>query len=83
MVVIRLARRGRTHRPVYAIVAADSRRSCGGRFLDCLGQYNPQHEKGQELKDVKTELLKAWLDKGATLSYTVKSLLKRNGIKVH
>ncbi len=81
MVIIRLARGGRTHKPVYTIVAADSRSSRDGRFLDRLGQYDPSAEKGSELKSVKTELIKTWLGKGAAISDTVRTLLKRNQIQ--
>ncbi|MCP4912090.1 MAG: 30S ribosomal protein S16 [Oligoflexia bacterium] len=80
MVVIRLARGGRTHKPIYTIVAADSRNSRDGRFLERLGQYDPSQEAGKTLNGVKAENIKAWLDKGAALSDTVKSLLKRNKV---
>ena len=80
MVVIRLARGGRSHRPVYTIVATDVRSSRDGRFLERLGKYHPQAEKGKELEGVKVELIKAWLDKGATIRHTVRTLLKRNQI---
>lgn len=80
MVVIRLARGGRTHKPIYTIVAADSRQARDGRFLERLGQYDPSQEAGKTLNGVKAENIKAWLDKGAALSDTVKSLLKRNKV---
>ncbi len=82
MVVIRLARGGRARRPVYTIVAADSRCPRDGRFLDRLGQYGPDWPKGSELKGVKTELIKSWVGKGAIISDTVRSLLKRNQIQL-
>jgi len=80
MVKIRLARGGRTHKPVYTIVAANSRNARDGRFLEKLGQYNPHVE--QVLSDVNVEAVKAWIGKGAQLSDTVRSLFKRNGIKL-
>jgi len=80
MVKIRLQRGGRTHRPVYTIVAANSRSARDGKFLEKLGQYDPN---GTEiLKAVKVEEVKVWLGKGAQLSDTVKSLFKKHGVKL-
>ena len=80
MVKIRLARGGRTHRPVYTIVAANSLSARNGRFLEKLGQYDPHAE--EVLKNVKTEAVAAWLKKGAQMSDTVKSLFKKHGVKL-
>jgi len=80
MVKIRLARGGRTHRPVYTIVAASSKAARDGRFLEKLGQYDPKAET--VLSDVKVEAVKAWIAKGAQLSDTVNSLFKKGGIKL-
>jgi small subunit ribosomal protein S16 len=82
MVVIRLQRGGRTHSPVYTIVAADKRCARNGRFLERLGQYNPQAEGEDVLNGVKAENIKAWLDKGAVLSDTVRTLLKRAKVQL-
>ena len=80
MVKIRLQRGGRTHKPVYTIVAANSREARHGKFLEKLGQYDPNSK--EVLKDVKVENVKAWVDKGARLSDTVNSLFRRNGVKL-
>lgn len=80
MIKIRLARGGRVHKPVYTIVAADSRCPRDGRFLEKLGQYNP-HEP-QVLKDIKTEKIAKWLEKGAVYSDTVKSLFKKHNVEI-
>ena len=82
MVVIRLARGGRTHQPIYTLVAADSRMARNGRFLERLGQYNPHVSDEQTLSGIKTDRIKAWVDKGAALSDTVRTLLKRNKIEL-
>tara|TARA_Y100001936_G_C16072929_1_gene672003 strand:+ start:1541 stop:1783 length:243 start_codon:yes stop_codon:yes gene_type:complete len=80
MVKIRLARGGRTHRPVYTIVAANSREARDGKFLEKLGQYDPNAE--EVLKDVNVESIKNWVTKGAQISDTVSSLFKKNGVKL-
>ncbi len=80
MVKIRLQRGGRTHRPVYTIVAANSRAARNGKFLEKLGQYDPNSK--EILKDVKVESVKAWVEKGAQLTDTVRSLFKKQGINL-
>ena len=76
-VTIRLARRGQTHRPFFHIVAADSRFSRDGRYLEKIGTYNPMGPT--ELK-VDEEKAKKWLNYGAEQSATVKKLLRRAGV---
>ncbi|MBT4793236.1 MAG: 30S ribosomal protein S16 [Halobacteriovoraceae bacterium] len=80
MVKIRLQRGGRTHRPVYTIVAANSRAARNGKFLEKLGQYDPNSK--EILKSVNVESVKTWIGKGAQLSDTVNSLFKKHGIKL-
>ena len=75
MIKIRLARGGRVHRPVYTIVAADARNPRDGKFLEKLGQYDPNRE--EVLSGVKTESITAWISKGAVMSDTVRTLLKK------
>ena len=80
MIKIRMARGGRVHRPVYTIVAADSRNPRDGRFLEKLGQYDPKREP--VLSGVNTEGIAAWIAKGAEMSDTVRTLLKKSNIKL-
>ncbi len=75
-----MQRGGRTHRPVYTIVAANSRAARNGKFLEKLGQYDPNSK--EILKDVKVEAIQAWLGKGAQMSDTVNSLFKKHGGKL-
>ncbi len=80
MIKIRLARGGRINKPVYTIVAADSRKARNGRFLEKLGQYNPNAE--EVLNSVKVDSIKKWISQGALLSDTVRTILKRNKIQL-
>ncbi len=80
MVKIRLQRGGRTHMPVYTIVAANSREARDGKFLEKLGQYNPSDK--EVLSAVNVDGIKAWIAKGAQVSETLNSLFKKNGIKL-
>lgn len=76
MIKIRLARGGRLKKPVYTIVAADSRFARDGRFIEKLGQYDPHAET--VLSNVNVDSIKKWLSEGAVLSDSVRTLLKRS-----
>jgi small subunit ribosomal protein S16 len=77
-VKIRLARFGRKKQPFYRIVATQSEAKRDGSFLETIGTYDPLKDPF-EFK-VNEEKLKNWLQQGATLSDTVKSLLMRSGM---
>src|SRR6516165_1584813 len=65
-VVIRLARAGTKKRPVYHVVAADSRFPREGRFIERLGHFNPLLPKDNEGRlKLDVDKVKAWLAKGA------------------
>ncbi len=78
MVKIRLRRIGRTHRPVYRVVVADSRAPRDGSFIEVIGHYDPQTEPSTVRIDREKALL--WLSRGAQPTETVASLLTKAGI---
>src|ERR1043165_2411935 len=73
-VVIRMARAGTKKRPVYHIVAADSRAPRDGRFIERLGYFNPL------LPKAKPERVKDWMKKGAQPSDRVMRFLDAAGV---
>jgi small subunit ribosomal protein S16 len=80
-VVIRMARAGTKKRPVYHIVAADSRSPRDGRFIERLGYFNPLLPK--EHKDrlkLDLEKVKSWMVKGAQPSDRVMRFLDAAGV---
>ena len=79
-VVIRLARAGTKKRPVYHIVAADSRFPRDGRFIERLGHFNPLLPKDNESR-LKLDLdkVKSWMAKGAQPSDRVMRFLDAAG----
>ncbi|MGN6410658.1 MAG: 30S ribosomal protein S16 [Nitrobacter sp.] len=81
-VVIRLARAGTKKRPVYHVVAADSRYPRDGRFIERLGHFNPLMPKdnADRLK-LDLDKVKAWLAKGAQPSDRVARFLDAAGVK--
>ena len=75
MVKIRLTRVGAKKRPFYRIIAIDERKPRDGRPLEFLGTYDPR--PNPENLRIETERVEAWLAKGAKLSPTVRSLMRR------
>jgi small subunit ribosomal protein S16 len=68
MVSIRLARSGAKRRPFYHLVAADSRRARGGRYIERLGYFNPIAVEGEEGLRIDLERVDYWVSVGAKLS---------------
>lgn len=78
MVKLRLRRTGKKKYPIYKIVAADIRSPRDGRFIEAVGQYNPN--VNPILLTFKEERVFHWLRKGAQPTDTVRSLLRRQGL---
>lgn len=78
-VKIRLSRGGRKKVARYRIVAADSRFPRGGRFLETLGNYNPQSEPKEF--NINIERVGYWLKQGAKTTETVENLLHQDRFK--
>jgi len=74
---IRLARHGAKKKPFYRIVVADSESPRDGKYLENVGTYNSLLDPVQVT--LKPERIRYWMDKGATPSDTVRSLLKKEG----
>lgn len=77
MVKIRLARFGKKKQPTYRVVATDARTKRNTLALEYLGSYNPFDKKNKFQFD--KERVQYWLDNGAQPTYTVKSLLIKDG----
>jgi small subunit ribosomal protein S16 len=76
-VKIRLRRMGGKKKPFYRFVAIDSRMARDGRFVDMVGYYDPMTNPPKI--HVDEPALFKWLDRGATPSVNVASLLRRVG----
>jgi small subunit ribosomal protein S16 len=80
-VVLRMARAGTKKRPVYHIVAADSRFPRDGRFIERLGYFNPLLPKDHKDRlKLDLEKAKAWIAKGAQPSDRIMRLLDAAGV---
>ena len=76
-VKIRLTRLGDKKNTFYRIVVADSKSPRDGKFIEVLGTFNPLVNP-PEIK-VDKDLVKSWLEKGATPTDTAKAVLVEAG----
>lgn len=72
---IRLTRMGSKKKPFYRLVALNSETRRDGRALEYLGYYNPMKDPAEI--NIDMDRVKAWMDKGAKPTDTVRSLLKK------
>ena len=75
---LRLTRKGAKKRPFYRIVAADSEAPRDGRFLEVLGYYDPL--KDPALVQMDEDKVRKWIQRGAKVSNTVGSILRKKGV---
>ncbi|HEX6742643.1 MAG TPA: 30S ribosomal protein S16 [Solirubrobacteraceae bacterium] len=75
---MRLTRVGGKKDPIWRVVVADQRSPRDGRFIENVGQYNPQTDPSTITLD--EDRVRAWLAKGAQPTETVRKLLKIKGI---
>ncbi len=73
--MIRLRRGGAKHSPVYRVVVSDSRKDTQADYLEQVGFYNPTIEPPEIRLDL--EKIQEWRGKGAGVSETVRSLIRK------
>jgi len=76
MVVIRMRKMGSKKRPFFRVVVTDSRIARDSSFVEIVGHYNPRTKPAKV--EIDRERINHWLGKGAQLSDTVRTLLKRH-----
>lgn len=77
-VKIRLQRHGRSKRPFYHIVVADSRNRRDGKFIERIGDYNPLTIPATI--NLNVERAFAWVMNGAQPTDTVRKVLTFKGV---
>ncbi len=75
MVKIRMMRMGSKKSPSYRVIAIDERKQRDGRPLEFLGTYDPQVDPPQV--NLNLAGIDAWTAKGAQLSDTIASIVRR------
>ena len=79
-VVIRLKSTGTKKKIKHRIVVTDSKFPRDGRLLEEVGYWNPAKEPA-DMK-VNVERVEHWIKNGAVPSDTVRSILKKAGMKL-
>jgi len=80
--VIRMSQTGRTNRPYFRVGVWDLRTRRDGPPVEYLGWYDPVLKDQEKQFLVKAERVAYWFSKGAQVSDTVRSFLKRAKIEV-
>jgi len=78
---IRLKRFGTKKRPYYRIVVMDSRAPRDGKTIEEVGFYHPIETEEKQIS-FNTDKVRAWLDKGATVSDTVRGILNKKNFRL-
>jgi small subunit ribosomal protein S16 len=73
---IRLKRFGTKNRRQWRVVVSDAKMPRDGRFIEEIGYYDPL--PADEKFEVKQDRLDYWIKKGAQVSTSLKSLIKRS-----
>lgn len=77
MLTMRLQRVGRANEAHFRLVVTDKRNGVkSGKFIDIVGSYNPKMGK----IELKSDMIKDWIAKGAKMSDTVHNFLVDHGI---
>ena len=76
MLAIRMRKMGSKKRPCFRVVVTDSHAARDSSFVEILGHYNPRTKPAKVVID--RERISYWVGKGAQLSDTVRTLLKRH-----
>ena len=76
MLAIRMRKMGSKKRPFFRVVVIDSRAARDGSFVEIVGHYNPRTKPAKV--EIDRERIEHWVGKGAQLSDTVRTLLKRH-----
>lgn len=79
---MRLKRLGRKNRPFYRICVFDHRTRRDGRAIEELGHYDPLLDDEDKRYQLDRERILFWLNRGATPTETVLSILLRQGVDV-
>ena len=78
---IRLKRFGTKKRPYYRIVVIDNKAPRDGKTIEEVGYYHPIEAQDKQIV-FDAEKVRAWLDKGAKVSDTVRSILNKKNFSL-
>jgi small subunit ribosomal protein S16 len=76
MLAIRMRKMGSKKRPFFRVIVTDSRVARDGSFVEIVGHYNPRTKPAKV--QIDRDRIEYWVGKGAQVSDTVRTLLKRH-----
>ena len=79
---IRLKRFGTKKRPYYRIVVIDKKAPRDGKTIEEVGYYHPIEAEDKQIV-FDAEKVRAWIDKGAVVSDTVRSILNKKNFSLN
>lgn len=79
---IRLRKQGRTNRPFYRLVLAQTETKRDGEYLEMLGWYNPMQTGDEENFSIKADRIDYWLNNGAELTESARAIVTRGAPEV-
>ena len=77
-VKIRLSRHGKKHQAYYHIVVADARAPRDGKFIEVIGNYNPNTNPATI--ELNSDKALTWLSNGAQPTDTCRAILSYKGV---
>ena len=78
---IRLKKFGTKKRPYYRIVVMDTRSPRDGKAIEELGYYHPIEAEDKQIV-FNAEKVKNWVENGATVTDTVRSILNKKNFSL-
>jgi small subunit ribosomal protein S16 len=78
---IRLKRFGTKKRPYYRIVVMEKRDARDGKTIEELGYYHPIEAEDKQIHFDETKA-RAWLEKGATVTDTVRRIFNKKSVSL-
>lgn len=79
---IRLRQHGRNNYQTYRVVVANVRSPRDGKYIECLGWYNPNTAQDSEKMQVDVTRVQHWLSTGAELTENMHALLEKTAPEV-
>ena len=79
---IRLKRFGTKKRPYYRIVVIDKKAPRDGKTIEEVGYYHPIEAEDKQIV-FDAEKVRAWLNKGAVVSDTVRGILNKKNFSLN
>jgi small subunit ribosomal protein S16 len=79
---IRLKKFGTKKRPFYRIVVMEKTAPRDGKIIEEVGYYHPVEAEDKQIV-FNAEKVRVWLDKGAKVSDTVRSILNKKNFSLN